>query len=324
MGSTVLSRRAAVRGAVWSIPAVTVATTAPAFANTSGGMALTGFTAAYVAPDRLVISGTVVAGSVANAGTLTFTIEPHLYGSVDVVSGAPGTVVPTPGGGFTITYAVTAGSFSSTLDLGADDLAGLFRGYRAEDTTLMADVEPSVSDPQPVPVAAFGSQPALDPVIANASWLTPTTLRMSASGLRLTDDADTAVGRLRVAVLFDAATPASPSRPVVSNLAPGWQLDPRLGPNPLLYGGGWLMRFVTTQGAHTSLTGTPSHRGPGAFGFDLDVTGSGTYPAQPVQLTVTSDETAFGWPEDSRKIADQTPRADLPAQPPGPPATPEG
>ena len=50
MGSTVLNRRAVVRGAVWSIPAVTVATTAPAFAIASGsGMTLTGFTAAYVA-----------------------------------------------------------------------------------------------------------------------------------------------------------------------------------------------------------------------------------------------------------------------------------
>ena len=102
MGSTVLSRRAAVRGAVWALPAVTVATTAPAFANTSGGMALTGFTAAYVAPDRLVISGTVVAGSVANAGTLTFTIEPNLVGSVAVVAGATGAVVPTSGGGFSM------------------------------------------------------------------------------------------------------------------------------------------------------------------------------------------------------------------------------
>ena len=36
MGSTVISRRAAVRGAVWSIPAVTVATTAPAFAQRVG------------------------------------------------------------------------------------------------------------------------------------------------------------------------------------------------------------------------------------------------------------------------------------------------
>jgi hypothetical protein len=305
---------------VWSIPAVTVATTAPAFANTSGGMALTGFTAAYVAADRLAISGTVVAGSAANAGTLTFTIEPNLVGSVS--STPPAAVSGSLQGGWTVVYPVTPGSFAATLDLGADDLAGLFRGYRGEDTILMADIEPSVSDPEPVAVAAHGAQPALDPVTATASWLSGSKLQVSASGLALTEDADTAVGRLRVAVLFDAATPASPSRPVVSNLAPGWQLDPRLGPNPQLYGGGWLMRFVTTQGAHTSLTGVPSHRGPGAFGFDLDVTGSGSYPAQSVQLTVTSDETAFGWPEESRKIADQTPRADLPVQP-APPATPD-
>ena len=218
-------------------------------------------------------------------------------------------------GGWTVVYAVTPGPFSATLDFGADDLAGLFRGLRGEDTTLMADVEPSVSNPEPVTVPPFGSQPTVDPVAATAAWLTPTKLHMAANGFTLSEDADTAVGRLRVAVLFDALTPANPTRPVVSNIASGWQLDPRLGTNPMPYGGGYLMRFVTTQGAHTSLTGVPSHRGPGAFGFDLDVTGSGTYPTQFVQLTVTSDETAFGWPEDSRKVADQTPRAELPAQP---------
>jgi hypothetical protein len=312
MGSTVLSRRAAVRGAVWALPAVTVATTAPAFANTSGGMTLDRFTATYVAPDRLAISGRVVAGATAQAGTLTFTIEPHLVGSVS--STPPAAVSGSLQSGWTLVYPVAAGPFNATLDLGEDDLAGLFRGLRGEDTVLMADVEPAVSDPEPVSVPAYGSQPALDPVSATASWLSGSKLRVAANGLALADDADTAVGRLRVAVLFDAATPASPTAPAVSNLAPGWQLDPRLGPNPREYASGWLMRFVTTQGAHTSLTGVASHRGPGAFGFDLDVTGSGTFPAQFVQLTVTSDETAFGWPEDSRKIADQTPRAELAAQ----------
>ena len=73
MGSTVLSRRAAVRGAVWSLPAVTVATTAPAFANVSGGLTLSGLNAAYTAPDLLVVSGSVVGGA-AQSGTLTLRI----------------------------------------------------------------------------------------------------------------------------------------------------------------------------------------------------------------------------------------------------------
>lgn len=311
MGSTVLSRRAAVRGAVWSIPAVTVATTAPAFANTSGGMTINGFTAAYVADDRLTISGTVVAGSVASSGTLTFTTEPNLFGSIDVVGGATGVVVPNSNGSFSITYTVAPGSFTTTLDLGGDDLDGLFKGYRGEQTFLTADVEPSVSDPETVPVVAK-PESVMPPVTASASWLTATALRVSADNVRLRSSVkQPAVGRLRVAVLVPADVPAGPTVPTVTNIADGWELDPLfpLVTNPAPYSDGYLMRFVTTQEAHTSITGVASDRGPATFGFDLDVTGSGDYSAGTIQLTVTSDETAFGWPNGDSKAVVQTPQA---------------
>lgn len=317
-----LSRRSAVRGAVWTLPAVTVATTAPAFANTSGGMALSGFTAAYVAPDRLVISGTVVAGAVAQAGTLTFTTEPNLFGSVAVVAGATGAVVPSTGGGFSITYPVTPGPFTTTLDLGDDDLDGLFRGYRGEQTFLMADIEPSVSDPESVPVAAKPMS-AMPPVTASASWLSWKDLRVSADNVRLRSSVpQPAVGRLRVAALVPTDRPGDPTIPGVSNIATGWELDPLfpLATNPAPYSDGWLVRFVTTQAAHTSMTGVDSDRGPAAFSFDLDVTGSGDYSAGTIQLTVTSDETAFGWPNGDSKAVVQTPQAAMSDPPPAPPA----
>lgn len=317
MGSTVLSRRAAVRGAVWAIPAVTVATTAPAFANTSGGMALTGFTAVYAAPDRLVISGTVVAGAMAQAGTLTFTVEPNLVGSVAVVAGATGVVVPTSGGGFSITYPVTPGSFTTTLDLGEDDLAGQFRGYRGDETVLLADVEPSVSDPEPVPVAHLPFS-ELEPVSASAAWTSYTAVRVEATGVRLTTDPQPSVGRLRVTVSIPAATYANANPPAVSDLAPGWMADPSRA--PFEAAGGWVMRFVTGQEAHTSLTGVAAHRGPGAFGVTLTHDSTGFFVPGRFPIDVTTDETAFGWGESSSKVLDQDIRVDL-----GPrPAPPEG
>ena len=59
------------------------------------------------------------------------------------------------------------------------------------------------------------------------------------------------------------------------------------------------MRFVTTQEAHTSLTGVAAHRGPGAFGVDLDARRHGLLRGRAVPIDVTTDETAFGWGEDS-------------------------
>lgn len=318
MGSTVLSRRAAVRGAVWSIPAVTVATTAPAFANTSGGMALNGFTAAYVAPDRLVISGTVVAGSVANAGTLTFTTEPNLFGSIDVVSGGPATVVPNSDGSFSVTYTVTPGSFTTTLDLGKDDLDGLFKGYRGDETVLLADVEPSVSDPEPVHVAHTGKA-EIEPVSASAEWISYTAARVQASGLRLTSEAQPSVGRLRVVVTMPTATYANANPPTVSNLAPGWIED---HDHPPFEGaGGWIIRFVTDQAAHTSLTGDPAHRGPATFSVDLDQDDTGFFREnQRVGIDITTDETAFGWDDDNTKIVKREPYVVLGPRPAAPAA----
>lgn len=317
MGSTVISRRAAVRGAVWSLPAVTVATTAPAFAQASGSMALTSPVATYGTPDRLTFSATVE-GAAAQAGVLTLRIdEAHLFGSVAIASGAPGTVTPLPDGTFTLTYPVTPGPFTTTLDLGDDTLEGLFRGYRGDETTLVAAITPSASEPVGAPVAhlAFAE---VEPVSASAAWTSYTAVRVEATGVRLTTDPQPAVGRLRVTVSIPAATYANANPPAVSDLAPGWMADPSRA--PFEAAGGWVMRFVTGQEAHTSLTGVPAHRGPGAFGVTLTHDSTGFFVPGRFPIDVTTDETAFGWGESSSKVLDQAIRVEL-----GPrPAPPEG
>lgn len=317
MGSTVLSRRAAVRGAVWSLPAVTVATTAPAFAQASGSMALTSPVATYAAPDTLTFSATVE-GAAAQAGVLTLRIdERHLFGSVSIASGAPGTVTKSPDGSFTLTYPVTPGQFTTTLDLGEDTLEGLFRGYRGDETTLVAAITPSASEPVGALTNHLG-QAEIDPVSATAAWTSHTAVRVEATGLRLTAQAQPSVGRLRLAVTVPTAVYNNPNPPVVSDLAPGWMVDPL---NVVRHwGGGWTLRFVTTQEAHTSLTGVATHRGPGVFGVTLTHDSTGFFESGRFPIDVTSDETAFGWGEDASKIVDQAIRVDL-----GPrPAPPEG
>ena len=315
MGSTVLSRRAAVRGAVWALPAVTVATTAPAFANASGSMSLNAPVASYQAPDRLTLS-TTVEGAPGQAGVLTLRIdEAHLFGSVAIASGAPGTVTPLPDGTFTLTYPVTPGPFTTTLDLGEDTLAGQFRGYRGDETTLRAAISPSASDPLPVLVPHLGFA-SVEAVSASAAWASYTAVRVEASGLRLTGAPQPSVGRLRVAMTVPAAVYNNPNPPAVSDLAPGWMVDPL---NEIRHwGGGWTMRFVTTQEAHTSLTGDAAHRGPGTFGVTLTHDSTGFFEAGRFALDVTTDETAFGWGEDASKVVNQDVRVDLGPRPAAP------
>ncbi|NPC41228.1 hypothetical protein [Nocardioides sp. zg-1230] len=280
-------------------------------------MTINGFTAAYVAPDRLAISGTIVAGSAANEGTLTFTTEPHLFGRIDVVAGATGVVVPNANGSFSITYPATPGSFTTTLDLGEDHLAGLFKGYRGEQTFLTADVEPSVSDPETVPVAQL-PRSTVETVQGDAVWISYTAVRVTASGLRLTAEPQPSVGRLRLAMTVPSKVYNNPNPPTVSNLAPGWMVDPL---NTVRHwGGGWTLRFVTTQEAHTSLTGDAAHRGIGAFSVDLDQDSTAFFDeGQRVLVDVTTDETAFGWGEDDFKVNVQQPYVVLGARP-APPA----
>jgi len=302
---------------VWSLPAVTVATTAPAFAQASGAMALTSPVATYGAPDTLTFSATVE-GTVGQAGVLTLRIdEAHLFGSVAIASGAPGTVTPLPDGTFTLTYPVTPGPFTTTLDLGEDTLEGLFRGYRGDETTLVAAITPSASEPVGAPVAhlAFAE---VEPVSASAAWTSYTAVRVEATGVRLTTDPQPSVGRLRVTVSIPAATYANANPPAVSDLAPGWMADPSRA--PFEAAGGWVMRFVTGQEAHTSLTGVAAHRGPGAFGVTLTHDSTGFFVPGRFPIDVTTDETAFGWGESSSKVLDQAIRVEL-----GPrPAPPEG
>jgi hypothetical protein len=315
MGSTVLSRRAAVRGAVWSIPAVTVATTAPAFAQASGAMSFTAPVASYGAPDSLTVS-TTVEGTAGQAGVLTLRIdEAHLFGSVAIASGAAGTVTRLPDGTFTLTYPVTPGPFTTTLDLGDDTLEGQFKGYRGDETVLRAAITPSASDPTPVPVTHLGFA-EVEPVSASAAWTSYTAVRVEATGVRLTTGPQPSVGRLRVTVSIPAATYANANPPAVSDLAPGWMADPSRA--PFEAAGGWVMRFVTAQQAHTSLTGVAAHRGPGAFGVTLTHDSTGFFVPGRFPIDVTTDETAFGW-GDSSKVLDQDIRAELGPRP-APPA----
>lgn len=316
MGSTVLSRRAAVRGAVWSIPAVTVATTAPAFANTSNSLSISDPVGAYQAPDKLTFSATVD-GAAGQAGVLTLSLtEANLFGSVSISGGAQGTVTRSPSGTFTLTYPVTPGAFTTTLDLGEDTLEGEFRGYRGDETALVAAISPTAAEPTALVLSPLGNA-EIEPVSASAEWISYTAARVQASGLRLTADAQPSVGRLRIVITMPTATYANANPPVVSNLAPGWMADPSVA--PFEGAGGWIMRFVTTQAAHTSLTGVAAHRGVGAFSVDLDHDSTGFFRPERVAVDVTTDETAFGWGDDNTKIAKRQPYVVLGPRP-APPA----
>jgi len=103
----------------------------------------------------------------------------------------------------------------------------------------------------------------------------------------------------------------------VSNLAAGWMADPLL--KPYEAGGGWVMRFVTTQSAHTSLTGVIAHRGPGTFSVDLDHDSTGFFKPERFPITVTTDETEFGWDNGGSKIGYPSYGVDLGPRP-APPA----
>ena len=146
-------------------------------------------------------------------------------------------------------------------------------------------------------------------------------VRVTASGLRLTAQPQPSVGRLRIAMTVPTAVYNNPNPPTVSNLAPGWKVDPL---NTVRHwGGGWTLRFVTTQEAHTSLTGDAAHRGVGDFSVDLDHDSTGFFEPNRVLVDITSDETGFGWGEDDFKVDVQQPYVVLGPRP-APPATPGG
>jgi hypothetical protein len=278
---------------------VTVAAAAPAFANTSNAMALKDFAASYVGRDGLAVSGIVVAGAVAQAGTLTLRIEPRLITSVS--SSPPAAVTGSFVDGWTLVYPVTAGPFSATLDLGDDTAAGYFCGYRGDYTDLLVDVSPSaMSNPLPVPAAALGPKPEFGHIDASVAWLPAGALRVAATGVQLAAEPAPAVGRLRVAMTVPTAVYNNPNPPIVSNLAPGWQKDDLH--TPYHWGGGWVLRFVTTEPAHTSLTGAAGDRGPGGFSVDLTHDSTGFFEPGSLPVDFTSDETAFNWDEEGTKV----------------------
>jgi hypothetical protein len=144
-------------------------------------------------------------------------------------------------------------------------------------------------------------------------WLSTTEVQVGATGLRLTADAQPSVGRLRIAMTVPAAVYNNPNPPTVTTLAPGWMADPLHTVGH--WGGGWTLRFVTTQEAHTSMTGDEAHRGVGDFSVDLHHDPTGFFQAGPVKVDVTSDETAFGWGEDDYKINLRQPFVELGERP---------
>ena len=258
MGSTVLSRRAAVRGAVWSLPAVTVATTAPAFANTSGADGADRLRQRRTSPDQpeqVVISATASPGFDASyqlPSRCRHRRASTSVGSVAVVAGAPGRGADGRAAPCSFTYPVTAGSFTrDARPRSTDDLAGQFRGYRGDETILRRGRR------------ALGVRPG-----AACRW--PTCLRRGRAGqcarprgrptpqcasrrpaCGCTADApQPSVGRLRRRrQRFPPATYANANPPAVSNLAPGWMVDPRRAPYEAA--GGWLMPLRHHAGGTT-------------------------------------------------------------------------
>ena len=165
-------------------------------------------------------------------------IEPNLFGSVASRGASAGPCCRRPAAASRSPTRVTPGSFTTTLDLGEDDLAGLFRGYRGDETILLADVAPSVSETRARcrwPIWPFAE---VEPVSASAAWTSYTAVRVETTDVRLTAEPQPSVGRLRIAVTVPTATYANANPPAVSDLAPGWMVDPLL--TPFEAGGGWV------------------------------------------------------------------------------------
>jgi hypothetical protein len=258
MGSTVLSRRAAVRGAVWSIPAVTVATTAPAFAINSGALTVTDLVATYLPdqPEKVAVSARVTGFT--DSYQLTLTLPPGVFDSVEV-AGASGAASTGLGTSHTLVLTSTSADFQATLDLGSRTVLP-WRGFQGPAFTVsaVASADGRQSQSQTTAVGPYDMPKAL---LNTDAVPTASRSRVFSDSIATHQDYPGVIGRMVVVV----ALPQVPGRakPTVSSRHGSWT-----GGAIADDGGEWLYRFVTTQSHHTSRTGLGANpdRGPAPDG----------------------------------------------------------
>ncbi|MBD3923460.1 hypothetical protein IEZ26_02405 [Nocardioides cavernae] len=255
MGSTVLSRRAAVRGAVWALPAVTVATTAPAFANTSGRPAVTELVASYVPgqPEELTVSATVTGFDASYQ--LALTLPAGVFDSVgsEAASGPASTGLDTS---HTLLFTGTTSQFQATLHLGSQTQIP-WRGFRGSAFTLSAIAMSGAqqSDPRPaaVPPCDMPNTPLSFEPIAAASLR-----RLSAYDIAAHPEYAGVIGKIVLVIAVPKV--AGADMPETAAIHSAWTRTEVVDGSDK-----WLYRFTTTQSHHTSRTGPQggnSDRGP--------------------------------------------------------------
>lgn len=258
MGSTVLSRRAAVRGAVWSIPAVTVATTAPAFAINSGALTVTGLVAAYLPeqPEKVAVSAKVTGFS--DSYQLTLTVPPDVFDSVesDTASGGSSNGLAAS---HTLVFTSTSSDFEATLDLGSRTVEP-WRGFHGPAFTVstVASADGRQSQSQTTAVVAYTMPNA--PLNGDVSP-TATLSRLFSDSIAAHREYPGVIGAMAVVVAIPKV--AGVDKPTVSKTHREWvDLAEADETNH------WLYRFETRQTHHTSRTGlfNNADRGPAPDG----------------------------------------------------------
>ncbi|MFC7725624.1 hypothetical protein ACFQW6_10935 [Nocardioides sp. GCM10028917] len=265
MGSTVLSRRAAVRGAVWSIPAVTVATTAPAFANTSGRPVITELVASYAPgqPEELTVSATVTGFDASYQ--LALTIPAGVFDSVGSASASG----PTSTGlatSHTLLFTGTTSHLQATLTLGSQTELP-WRGFQGGAFPISAIAMSGAQQSDPTP-AAVPPCDMINPPLSSDANATASLWRLSAAGIAANYGYPGVIGKIVLVIAVRKV--AGEAKPETSTVHSAWTRTDVADESDK-----WLYRFTTTQSHHTSRTGPQagnSHRGPAP-----DVSGGNHY-----------------------------------------------
>lgn len=265
-----LSRRAAVRGAVWSLPAVTVATTAPAFAGTSGALAVADLVATYLPdqPERVSVSARVTGYT--DSYQLSLTVPPGVFDSVGSTAAAGGDSTGLAAS-HTLTFSSTSSDFQATLELGSRTVEP-WRGFQGPAFTISAaassDGRQSAST-----TTAVAAYPMPGSVLNTDASPTASLSRIFSDSIAAHQEYPGVIGRIVVVV----ALPQIPGRakPTVADLHDSWSGGAIADANDE-----WLYRFVTVQAHHTSRTGLganpdrgPAPDGGGFYEFWADMTG---------------------------------------------------
>ena len=267
MGSTVLSRRAAVRGAAWSIPAVTVATTAPAFAINSGALTVTDLVAAYLPeqPEKVAVSAKVTGFS--DSYQLTLTLPPGVFDSVEA-AGAASTGLGTS---HTLVLTSTSSDFQATLDLGSRTVLP-WRGFQGPAFTVsaVASADGRQSQSQTAGVTALSMSGGQ---LNGDNNPTASLSRVWSDSIAAHRFYPGVIGRMVVVVAIPRV--AGKTKPAVSRTHSSWNHVPESDETDY-----WLYRFVTKQSHHTSRTGLngnadrgPAPDGGGYYEFWADMSG---------------------------------------------------